>query len=191
MKPCSKNRKPIAWLAMDILELREAAALRDHMAHCEGCRAYSEELSGVTERLAAANPNSNLEASAFFHQRVSENLRAAEPGSVLKNLVAWLRGSALNWRVATPATAALVIALLAIVAVRHQSPPSQTALHVEPVVSTSPPGSDPAPTIANYQIAAGQSLAALDDLLTRQGNKPLSPAPIFTASDAVLANASF
>jgi hypothetical protein len=123
MKPCSKNRKRIALLALDALDLRAAAALRDHLVFCEGCRRYSEEISIVTKRLAAAEPDSNVEASAFFHQRVSEKLQTTESVSVLEHLASWFRGSTLNWRLALPAIAALMIALLAIVLVRHQSAP--------------------------------------------------------------------
>jgi|ERR1051325_465430 hypothetical protein len=189
MKPCSKNRKQIAWLALDALDPQPAAALRDHLARCEGCHRYWEEISSVTKRLAAAQPDSNLEASAFFHHRVSAKLQAAERNSVLENLAAWFRGSAPNWRVALPAVAALGIALLAMVAVRHHSGPTRPAPRMDQAASSS--GSDLAPTLANYQIVAGQSLEKLDELLTRQGNKPLPPAPVYTASGLVLANASF
>ena len=41
---------------------------------------------------------------------------------------------------------------------------------------------DPPPTIANYTMVANQSLEKLDDLLTRQGSRNLSPTPIYTAS---------
>jgi len=95
----------------------------------------------------------------------------------------------LNWRVALPAAAALVIALLAIVAASHHSAPSRPASHMDQPASSS--GSDLAPTIANYRIIAGESLQKLDELLTRQGNKPLPPAPIYTASGLVLVNAPF
>jgi anti-sigma-K factor RskA len=191
MKPCSKNRKQIAWLALGALGSRKAAALRDHLALCEGCHRYWEQISSTTNRIAAAEPDSNLAPSAYFHQRVSERLRAAESKSVLKNLAAWFRGSTLNWHVALPAIAALVIALTAILSVRRQVAPSQPAPRMDQVVSASDSGSDPAPTLANYQIVASQSLEKLDELLTRQGNKPLPPAPMFTVSGLVLANASF
>ena len=191
MKPCSKNRKLIAWLALDALDAREAAALRDHLARCEGCRRYWEEISNVTERLASAAPDSNLEASEVFHHRVAEELQAVGSSSVLENLAAWLRGSKLNWRVALPAIAVLVIALLAMVAPRHPPALSLPAPPAVQVVSTSSSGSDLAPTIANYQMIANQSLDKLSELLTRQGNKRLPPAPVYTISSFELANASF
>ncbi len=191
MKPCSKNRKLIAWLALDALDAREAAALRDHLARCEGCRRYWEEISNVTERLASAAPDSNLEASEVFHHRVAEELQAVGSSSVLENLAAWLRGSKLNWRVALPAIAVLVIALLAMVAPRHPPALSLPAPPAVQVVSTSSSGSDLAPTIANYQMIANQSLDKLSELLTRQGNKRLPPAPVYTISSLEVVNASF
>ena len=189
MKPCSKNRKLIAWLALDALDARKAAALRDHLAHCQGCRRYWEEISNVTDGLASAAPDSNLEASEFFHHRVAEKLQAAKSGSVLENL--WFRGTMLNWRVALPAIAVLVIALFAMVAPRHPltvSPPTPPTVQV---VSPSSSGSDLAPTIANYQMVANQSLEKLSELLTRQGSKSLPPAPVYTISSFELANAPF
>ena len=59
------------------------------------------------------------------------------------------------------------------------------------VVSVSSSESDLAPTIANYQMIANQSLEKLSELLTRQGNKPLPPTPVYTISSFELENASF
>lgn len=189
MKPCSKNRKLMAWLALDALEARKAAALREHLAHCEGCRRYWEEISKVTEGLAAAAPDSNLKAPEFFHHRVAEKLQAVESGSVLENW--WFRGTMRNWRVALPAIAVLGIALFVMVAPRPHpavAPPTPPTVQG---VSPSSSESDLAPTIANYQRMANQSLEKLDELLTRQGNKRLPPAPVFTASSLELANTPF
>ena len=191
MKPCSRNRKRIAWLALGALDARKAAALRDHLARCEGCRRYWEEISNVTERLAAAAPDTNLEASEFFHHRVAGKLQAAEPSSVLENLGAWLRGSMLNWRVALPVSAVLMIAVFALVAPRQNPAVSlPTPLPVQ-VVPPSGSRSDLAPTLANYQMVANQSLDKLSELLTRQGNRRLPPAPVYTASSLEIAYASF
>jgi hypothetical protein len=189
MKPCLRNRKRIALLALDALDARKAVALRGHLALCEDCRRYWEEISTVTKNLAASEPRSNLEASSFFHHAMSEKLQAAQSSSVLENLAGWSRGLTLNWRVALPAATALVIGLLIIVAMRHDSAPGRPASRMDQAASNS--GGDPAPTIANYRIIAGQSLQKLDELLTRQGNKPLPPAPIYTASGLVLANTPF
>lgn len=191
MKPCSKNQKLIAWLALGALDARRTSALRDHLDHCEGCRRYWEEISNVTERLASAAPESDVEASEFFHQRVTEKLQALESSSVLQILVARLRGSLLNWRMTLPATVVLVIALLVLVTPRH---PPVVSLPVPAVVQVEPPstsGGDLAPTIANYQMVASQSLEKLDELLIRQGNKPLPPAHIYNSSGLALADGSF
>jgi len=178
MKPCSRNRKLIAWLALGALDARKASVLRDHLDHCEGCRRYWEEISNVKERLTAAAPVSNLEPSEFFHHGVAEQLQAVGSSSVLEILAARLRGSLLSWRVALPATAVLVIAFILMVAPRQ---PPAVSLPVPAAVqagSSSSFGSDLAPTIANYQMIASQSLEKLDELLTRQGNKRLPPAPV-------------
>ena len=186
MKPCSKNRKLIAWLAADALNAGQATALRDHFTHCEGCRGYWEEISNVTQKLKAAPPAFNLEASASFHRRVAERLKSVEPGSVRENFTGWLRGMLLDWRVAVPATAALVIAVIVLVA----PPRSPTAaVPVPPTVQATLPsksGKVLSPTLANYQMVASQSLDKLDELLIQQGSKPLPPVPALD-----LANTSF
>jgi hypothetical protein len=193
MKPCSKNRKLIAWLALDTLNTRKAAALRAHLALCEGCRSYWEEISNTTDGLAAAQPDSNLEASEFFHHRVAQKLYTVESSSVLENLVACLRGSMLNPRVALPAMAVLVIGLFAMAALRHHPALSVPAPRAVQLVTASSSGSELAlePTIANYQMIANQSLDKLSELLTRQGNKSLPPAPVYTTLSLELANRPF
>jgi len=191
MKPCSRSRKLIAWLALDALDARKAAGLREHLALCEGCRCYWEEITNVTESLASGQPDSNLEASESFHSGVAERLQAVESTSIPKNLAAWLRGSMLSWRVALPAVAVLVIVLLAMVVSRRHSVVSLPAPPTDQVMSASASGSDLAPTIANYQMVANQSLEKLSELLTRQANKNLPPAPIYTASSLDLTNSPF
>ena len=180
MKPCSCNRKLIAWLALDELDGQQAATLRAHLADCEGCRGYWEEISKMTDGLAAAQPDPSLEASEVFHRRMERRLRAVESGSVLENLAVWLRDSMLNWRVAVPAVAVLGIALVAVVAPRHPTSPSESSSPRVEVVSAADPESDLAPTIANYHIAASQSSEKLSKLLDRQASKPLPSAPLYT-----------
>ncbi len=176
MKPCSKNRKRIAWLALDALDASQAAALRDHLALCEGCRRYAEEMSNTVRALTATAEGSEPEASASFHRRVAERLEAAESPSVLESLHRWLGGSMLNWRVALPAIAVLGIVLVALVTSRE--PPADSPLAQPAVQVASSSRDDLAPTLANYQMIACQSLDKLDELLTRQGNKSLPPAPV-------------
>jgi len=191
MKPCSRNRKLIASLALDALDALEAAALREHFALCEGCRHYWEEISNLTEVLASAQPDSDVEASEAFHRRVAGKLQAAEAGSVLETVAALLQGSMLTWRLTLPVIAVLVIALLAVVARRPHPALSQPASPAVQVVAAPGSESDLAPTIGNYQMVANQSLEKLSELLTRQGNKNLPPAPIYTVSSLGLTNAPF
>jgi len=191
MKPCAKNRKLIAWLALGELDVRKASALREHLAVCDGCRCYWEEICRVNDKLAAAKPTPNVQASESFYQRVAEKLDAHEAGSIGENLTALIRTAMLNWRLVLPATAALLIAAFALVIFwqpPRQAPPAPPAVQV---VSAPGSESDLAPTLANYQMIASQSLGKLDEVLTEQGNKALPPAPIYTASTFRLANASF
>ena len=188
MKPCTKNRKLLVWLALDELEARKAEELRAHIKTCEGCRGYLQEISTVTERLAAAEMLPVIEASESFHQRLVSRLE--QPTSLWEHLVAQFAATRLNWRVALPAlgAAALVIATLSIL-VRQPalSPPAPTGVQA---VLTPARKSDLVPTIANYQSVANRSLDELDDLLTRQANRNPAPAPIYTASMFALANAT-
>jgi anti-sigma factor RsiW len=192
MKPCSKNRKQIAWLALGELDGREESALREHLANCEGCRCYWEEISSVTQRLTAAQPASDVQASEVFHRGVAEKMQTAESGSLRENLTALIRGTALNWRVALPVTAVLVIAAFASVILQQPLHPATPVLPaVRVFTSASGSESDWAPTLANYQMIASQSLGKLDAVLTRQGNRALPPMPIYTASTLTPANGSF
>jgi len=180
MKPCSRNRKPLAWLALGELDARRAGALRAHIQSCAGCRRYLEEISAVTERLTAAEMTPDIQASESFHQRLAGRLE--QPVSLWESLAAPLAAARLNWRVALPVlgAAALVVVTLSIVVRRPGvSPPAPAGIQA---VSRSAPESDLPPTIANYQRVANRSLDELDELLTRQGNRHPSPAPIYTAS---------
>ena len=134
----------------------------------------------MTERVASPQPDSNLEASELFHHKVAERLEALEYTSVLMNPAAWLRELRLNCRLALSTIALLVIAVIALVAPRHQQTASRSAPPTVEFLSTSDPAIELAPTLANYQMVAHLSLEKLDELLTRQGNKRLPPVPFLT-----------
>ena len=51
MRPCGKNRKLLVWLSLGELGPEPAAAIREHVKTCEGCRQYLAELSGSIETL--------------------------------------------------------------------------------------------------------------------------------------------
>ena len=191
MKPCAQNRKLIVWLASNALDARQTRQLQAHLETCEGCRRYLAEISSVTEKLVATESNPDVQASEVFHQKLAGRLRAAKPDSVGEILTAYLRGILLSWRVGVPAIAALVVISIT-VAIWRQSPVvSPSARAGIQTVSVSDADNDLAPTIANYQRVANQSLDKLDALLTRQGNRPLPPMPIYTASTFGLAQESF
>ena len=182
MKPCAQNRKLIVGLALNTLDARQTRHLRAHLETCGGCRRYLAEISNVTETLATEEVDPDVRASERFHQKVAAKLRAARPDSLGEILVACLRGTLLDWRVALPAIAALVVVGVT-VATRRQPPdvssPPRAVIQPPPVSAAD---NDPAPTIANYSRVANQSLDKLDALLTRQGNRALPPIPIYTAS---------
>jgi anti-sigma factor RsiW len=191
MKPCAQNRKLIAWLALNALKARQTRQLQAHLETCEGCRRYLAEISNVTERLAAAKTNSDVQASEIFHQKLAGKLRAAKPDSIGEILAAYFRGTLLNWRVALPAIAALVV--IGVTVANWRQPPnvSSSSRAGTQTASVSDADNDLAPTIANYQRVANQSLDELDALLTRQGNRALPSMPIYTASTLALAQESF
>ena len=191
MKPCAPNRKLIAWLASNALDARQTRQLQAHLETCEGCRRYLAEISNVTERLVATPSNTDVQASEVFHQKLAGRLRAAKPDSIGDILALYFRGILLNWRVALPAIVALVVIGVNI-AIWRQSPviPSPRIVSTQ-TMSVSDADDDLAPTIANYQRVASQSLDKLDELLTKQGNRPLPPMPIYTASTLGLAQESF
>jgi len=190
MKACAKNKKLIAWLALDVLDARTAAAIRDHLAHCEGCRSYYEEISSVAAKLAVP-PTAELQTSEHFHRKVVAGLRTAKPDSLLEILTAGFHRTRLNWRTALPVAAALVVISLALVVSRR--PPEVASPPPASLPSASVPDADDelAPTIANYQRVADQSLDQLDALLTRQGSQTLPAMPIYTASTRPRVNGSF
>jgi anti-sigma factor RsiW len=191
MKPCAQNRKLIVWLASNALDAQRARHLRAHLETCEGCRRHLAEISSMTERLAEGETSPDIQASEIFHQRVAGKLRAARPDSLGEILAACFRGTLSNWRVAFPAIAVLVVVGVTIATWRQAPVVSPSPKAATLTALTSDADDDPAPTIANYQRVANQSLDKLDALLTRQGNRPLPSMPIYTASTLALATQTF
>ena len=189
MKSCSKYRKRLAWLALDALDPRQVEKLRAHLDICEGCRDYFQEITQVTETLHTSEAGSELQTSEFFHCRVADALRAEEAGAVRQGRMTRLQSVGLNWRVALPvlgATAAAVLALLVFVRHPDVSTAPRPSVHPLPTHTSKP---ELEPTISNYQMVANRSLEQLDELLTHQGNKGPSPAPVYTASSFAHAQA--
>jgi len=190
MKPCPTHRKLIAWLALNALDAPKARDLREHLATCEGCRRYLEEISNVTEQLIAAETEPDIQASEAFHQRVVRRFRAEEAGSFLGIAMARVRAMPLNWRVVLPVIGAtgVVIAAASLFGPRLGGPsPAPTRIQAVLASKAEP---ELSPTISNYQRIANRSLDELDELLTRQGNRNPPPTPFYTASTRTRANSS-
>jgi len=191
MKPCSKNRKLIAWLAVNALDADRARDLRAHLVTCAHCRGYLAEISHLTETLATIEAAPDIQASESFHRDVAARLRTAGRHPVREILAACFRQTRLTWRAALPAMAALVVIAVAVATWRQPPAASSPSPSGVQTASVSHADNDLAPTFANYQMVAHQSLTELDALLTRQGSRALSPMPIYTASTLTLANGSF
>jgi predicted anti-sigma-YlaC factor YlaD len=189
MKPCVKNQKLIAWLALDALEARQALVLRDHLTKCEACRQYLKEITSVTTKLAAVETASDVHTSGSFHQRVASRLNSSKPNSVwgeVSEKLAWL-----NWRMIPPIIAALLVAAVVLsVEWQHSAIPPQNrhTAHIEPAQDMN---QIVPPTMVNYERAANQSIEKLDKMLTEQGNQNFSRSPIYTALPFIRENSSF
>ena len=190
MKPCSKNRKRIAWLALDALDVRQARDLRVHLETCAGCRRYLEEISNVTEQLIAVDTEPNIQPSESFHQTVVGRLRAEVSGSLSETVWPRLRTMLLNWRVVLPVAGATAVVIAALSVFEPRSGVLSPAPTVAQAVVAPNVKDDLDPTISNYQMVANRSLEELDELLTRQGNRNPPPTPLFTASTLPRANVS-
>src|SRR5437867_4372976 len=153
MKPCSNNRKLIAWLALDALDASRERDLRAHLKICEGCRGYLEEISSVTEKLAAAEIRSDIRTSETFHQKVVGRLGAESvPG--FEAVLAHVRAILSNWRVALPVIGATVLVLAALFFGARSPTGSWPAEPGARVVSVPSIKSDLDPTLSNYQMVA-------------------------------------
>jgi hypothetical protein len=188
MKPCNKNRKLIAWLALGALESRQAHELRAHLENCAGCRGYMEEIASVTGKLVTTETGSDIQATESFHRRVVDAVRATQGDSVWKTLVEQTRGAVLNWRLALPVAGAAVLLVLTFIVWRSSvSAPVQTDAQA---TKTPRFEADLPPTAGNYEMVANRSLEKLDELVTEQGNRNSAPAPIYTAATRLGGNAT-
>ena len=185
MKPCSRNRKPLAWLALGELDARRAGELRAHVETCDGCRRYLAEISSVTEGLSAAGVPPDMQASEVFHRRVMTKLRAEQSCPIWQTLLARF-----DWRLALPAVGAIAVVIVLFSHLARQPSLPQPAPTVVQAAPSPHIATDLSPTIANYQRIASRSLDDFDELLTRQSKRDPSPTPNYTASLFALAHVS-
>ena len=169
MKPCSKQRKLIAWLAVRALDARQECNLRAHLNVCAGCRDYYQQVCDTAKNLAASDINAEIDPAPDFHHRVLNALRAEETTPAWEIFVERMTDRFLRWRVALPATGAMAVLLALLFLLgrdRNVSRPVTEAPHAFPPANLR---ADLPPTFANYQMIANQSLDTLDELLLRQG----------------------
>ena len=180
MKPCRKNRKLIAWLTLGALEVAQERKLRAHIETCAGCRRYLEEISTIARVLESAEARTDIVAQESFHHRVLDALSAEESAWKLTGPpLQWL----LNWRVAVPALCAAAVMVWALFDFGRRPgacPPGGTTARVAP--PTANRQVELQPTLSNYEMVANRSLDQFDELLTRQANRNLPPAPSYRVS---------
>jgi hypothetical protein len=185
MKACSKNQKPLALLALGAVDEQEAEVLRAHLRTCGGCREYWQEVSNVAENLSAAGLSPEVESSEVFHRKVAARIKREQPVSQLENVLALFRELFTSWRVALSVLGAVCIVVTLLMAPHHHG--------ISPTIPSHKPGTEVssetnlAPSLANYQLAANQSLEQLDRLLTSQANQAHRSLPLYTASSSMAA----
>jgi len=160
---------------MDALEASASARLNRHLRNCEGCDQYRREISTVRHRIASIE---TLEAPAS-RQSVSRLPQIKKLTSDTRAL----RG--LNWRFALSAVCAIMLGILIFSALMRRP----AALSVTPpsnFVTSQNPSTDLLPTLGNYRAVANESLDELDDLLARQGKRPVPPPPGFSGVSLAL-----
>jgi hypothetical protein len=188
MKPCSRNRRLIAWLALECLEARQERELRLHLETCEGCQDYLAQMSVVTKTLSKTEAASEVTPSSAFHRKLVARLCEDESKSAWHKAVEFVWNSfshprfAFRMAAVLPVFAIIGVAIAVLFAHLHRPQKPQLA-HEEVQVAAQTIGSkDFAPTMLNYQMAANDSIDRFEDLLSRQGNRNPAPAPVYTAA---------
>jgi anti-sigma factor RsiW len=165
MKPCSKYRKSIAWLAAGTLGAGETSQIERHLKSCSACRSYLTEMSGVVNRLEKKPIETEVVASPRLHQRILGSLKSDERRPNQAWQMVW---GSVWWRIVAPAGAvALILCLIWIQ--RLPTSPSRVAEGSRGPKVVEPAGvAETGPSMALYQSVANRSLDDLDELLTRQ-----------------------
>ena len=168
MKPCLIYRKRIGRLALHAVNARQEQAVRAHLATRSACRAYWEQLSGLTDRLEALEARSDIESSEFFHQGVLARLAATPPGRAWSAPASRLGSRVFRWPFAFPIVATLLL-MVGLAFLRWQP---QRVPPVAPArVARTTDRHNLPPTLCNYQRIANRSPDELDQLMVEQGNR--------------------
>jgi anti-sigma factor RsiW len=181
MKPCMKNRKRITWLVLGELEAPEQKNLRAHLAECAGCRGYFEEMSGLAGALTNAESHEGFQAGERFHQRVVNKLRAEATPPSLAGFLPQFRWTHFNWRWGLYAAGTVAVAVIAIFVFLRPASTPVTRPSIQEVASGPHAQINMEPTLSNYEMAAKLSSERFDEFLNEQGNKSLSPTPVYRA----------
>ena len=186
MKPCCTKQKQIALLAMQALDLSDEREIRRHLESCAGCRAYLDEMTRLTGKLTGLEIRSDIATSEAFHQGVLRKL-TPESSFLGEAAVAIRRRFQMFQRLALPVAGAAVLAALGLVLFESRSRSPQLPSSPTPTQAPVTSQAEFNPTVFNFQRAANRSFEELDQLLTRQGSRNSSPAPIYSASSRSLA----
>jgi hypothetical protein len=114
MTPCREHRESIAAYALGALEPSEVTPLRAHLAGCEACEAYCEEMMALPALLDLAGgvDGANIEVPAGLEDSVARRIAAEggaprRPRRLRRPLLAGIGGLA----VGAAATLGVVVAL--------------------------------------------------------------------------------
>jgi hypothetical protein len=181
MKPCSQNQMRLAMLAINALEEGPARELHRHLATCEGCRDYLEQLRAVSRNIAEIQPLVDGPRAGDFHQRLLARLKAEQPKSIASQVTNLVRRFTFSWRAALPVLGASAAAIALLLILHHRPRPVELSIRVVTTTANLPsPKTDSAPTLSTYQFLANHSPEKLDELLTRQASRNPAPAPVYT-----------
>jgi anti-sigma factor RsiW len=166
MKPCARNRKLIAWLVMDALDVKAAGELRHHIESCAQCQKYRQELlsiRGKFRRTADTLPEVNT--SPGFHQQLVRRIQEESAAPSVRSRLVW--SSLFNWQRWAVAAGLVLIAGMALFTAHRFRGGSEKAYHAN-AASLKLPVEVRAPTLSAYRLAANNSFEALDELLLEQ-----------------------
>jgi len=170
MKPCTKKKPLLVWLALGELNAEDACQLKLHLDLCPACQEYFKEVALLCrQHQDGAEMLPPAQVSESFHGALRARIEAAQARpAILKGLEAFLRQLA---GLTLPQTAAASLGLVVASVwlwISLQTPKPQRQAQAQASIqhaATALP-----PTLATYRMIANTSLDAFDDLLVRQAD---------------------